>query len=122
MVLWTLQSSLDGILFGMVGAEARTQQTMHPLGVGLEGCGFAGDDTPSDAPSGDEVILRHSTKGHARHVGSNRSERDVRRSVEDQLVVDFVRKDNQVIAAGQLRDALQHLPGTQRTGRIIRIY
>ena len=61
MVLWTFQSSLDRILFGMVGAEARTQQTMHSLGVGLECCGFAGDDTPSDAPSGDEVILRHST-------------------------------------------------------------
>jgi hypothetical protein len=31
MVLWIFQSSLDRILFGMVGAEARTQQTMHPL-------------------------------------------------------------------------------------------
>src|ERR1017187_441141 len=66
MVLRPFQRGLDRVLLGMVGAETRSQQTVHALGVGLYRSGFAGDDAPSDAPSGDEIILRHAAEGHAR--------------------------------------------------------
>lgn len=57
MILWTFQSRLDRILLGMIGAQARTQQAMQALGVSFQGRGVAGNDAPSDTPSGNEIIF-----------------------------------------------------------------
>ena len=43
------------------------------------------------------------------------------RAVENQFVVDFVGEDDQVVAARQFGDLLQHLPGAKRASGIVRI-
>ena len=72
MILRAFERRLDRVLFGMVRAETSAQQAMDALGVGLNSSGIAGNDAPSDTPSGHKVILRHATEGHARDVGSHR--------------------------------------------------
>ena len=94
---------------------------MDAFGVRLDGRGVAGDDAPSDAPSGDKIIFRHAAEGDAGHVGRDRGEGDVRRVFQNQLVVDFVGEDDKVVAACEFGDLLEHLARAQRARRIIRI-
>ena len=58
MVLGPVQRGLDGVLLGMIGAQARAQQAMDAFDVGLYGGRIAADDAPSDAPAGREIIFR----------------------------------------------------------------
>src|SRR5438477_12421670 len=97
MVLRSLQRGLDRILLRMVGTKARAQQALNALAVSLHRNGFAGDDAPSNTPSRDKIILRHTAESHARHVRRNSGESDVRRAVENQLVIDLVGEDDQVV-------------------------
>src|SRR5450432_1007658 len=46
--LRAFQRGLDRVLLGVIGAQARAQQAMHSLGIGLYGSCFAGDDAPAD--------------------------------------------------------------------------
>ncbi len=121
MILRAFERGLDRVLLGMIGAEARTQQAVDGFGIGLYGSGFTGDDAPSNAPSGDEIVLRHAAERHAGHVGRNRRKSDVWRVFQNQFVVDFVGKYDQVVAARQFRNLLQHLPRAQRAGGIVGI-
>src|SRR6266851_5208421 len=68
MVLRAFEGRRDRILLRMVGAEARTQQTVNTFGVRLHRGRFARDHAPPDAPSRNEIILRHTAEGYARKV------------------------------------------------------
>src|ERR1700692_4442070 len=59
MILRTFERRFNRVLLGMIGAETGAQQAVNALGVRLNGRGVAGDNAPSNAPSGDEVIFRH---------------------------------------------------------------
>src|SRR5258708_6880138 len=78
MILRAFERGLDGILLGMIRAEARAQQAVNAFGVRLDGRGVAGNDAPSDAPSGDEIIFRHAAEGDAGNVGRDGGEGKVR--------------------------------------------
>ena len=41
MILGAFERSLDGVLLGMVRAQARPQKAVDAFGVGLHGCGLA---------------------------------------------------------------------------------
>src|ERR1700756_2946824 len=110
MILRAFKRWLNGVLLRMIGTETRAQESMHAFGVTLYGSGLAGDDSPSDAPSGNEIVFRHPSKRDAGHIGSNCSERDMRRGFQDQLVVDLIREHDQVVATRQIGNLLEHLP------------
>src|SRR5580704_8163216 len=127
VILRAFERGLDGILFRMIGAEPRTQQAVNAFGIGLDGRCVTGDDAPSNAPSGDEIVFRHAAEGDARHVGRDRGEGNVRSGVslriviENQFVVDFIGEDYETVPAGKVGDLLEHLPRAERSRRIIRI-
>src|SRR5437660_5548987 len=79
MIIGVLECGFDRVLLGMIGAQTRTQQSMHAFGVGPYCSGLAGDDAPADAPSGNEIVLRHAAKRDAGHIGRNCGECDMRR-------------------------------------------
>src|SRR5229473_1511506 len=83
MVLWALESGLDGVLLGVVGAEPSAQQAVNAFGIGLYHSGVAGDDAPSDAPSGDKVVLRHAAESDAGNIGRDGGEGNVRGAVKN---------------------------------------
>src|SRR5215472_8064842 len=94
---------------------------MHTLGIGLYCCGVAGDDAPSDAPSGNEIVFRHAAKRDAGYVGCNGGEGGMWSVFENQLVVDFVGEDDQVVAPREVGNLLQHLPRAECTSRVVGI-
>src|SRR5207245_4110537 len=94
MILRAFECWLDGVLLGVSSAESGTQQSVNAFGVRLHGGGVAGDDAPADAPSGDEVVFRHTAEGDARDVGRDRREGGVQRVFKNELVVDLIGEDN----------------------------
>src|SRR5579862_2388967 len=90
MVLRPFQRWPNRILLGMIRTEARSQQAVNALGIRLHGSRITRDDAPSDATSGHEIVLRHAAEGHTRHIGRDRSECDVWRVFQNQLVIDLV--------------------------------
>src|SRR6478752_6458882 len=53
MILRAFERGFDGVLLGMVGAQARAQKTVDALGVGPHRRRVSGDNAPADAPSRD---------------------------------------------------------------------
>src|SRR5271169_287249 len=122
VILRAFERGLDGVLFGMVGAEARAQQFVHAFEIGLDYGRFAAGDAPSDAPSGGEVILGESAEGNHGDIGRDRGHGDVGVvvrlfpvgvvvrlfPVNDEFVVNFVGKNDQVVTARQVPNLLEH--------------
>src|SRR5208337_207868 len=117
MILRTFECSLDRILFGMIGAQPRSQQPVNAIRVRFDCRSVTRDDAPANAPSRNQIILRHSAKRNAWNIGRNRSKRDVGSIFENQFVVNLVREDDQIVAPRNLGDLLQHLPRAQRSRR-----
>ena len=86
---------------------------MHSFGISLHCRSVSGNDAPSDAPAGNQIILRHASESDAGNVGRHGGEGDVRRFVffriviENELVVNFIRENNEVVAARYLGNLLQ---------------
>src|ERR1700690_1523130 len=101
MILRAFEGGLDGILLGMIGAEAGAQDLVHAFEIRLDHGSFAARNTPSDAPSGGEVIFAESAEGYDWDVGRDRGHGNVRiifgAFVDDQFVVDLVGEDDQVV-------------------------
>ena len=57
VVLRAVQRDFDGVLFRMIGAQARPQQTMNTFDIRLHGIRIAADDAPSDTPAGCEIVF-----------------------------------------------------------------
>src|SRR3981081_3870459 len=114
MILWAFECGLDCILLRVVRAEARAEQTMDAFRVRLHRGRFAGNNAPTDAPSRDKVILRHSTEGDAGNVRRDRSKGNVRCVLENELVVDFIGENYKIVATRQFCYLLEHLPRAKR--------
>src|SRR5580692_1491191 len=110
MVLRTFERRLDGILLRMIRAQPRAQQAVNAFRIRLHRRRVAGDDAPTNAPSRNQIVLRHPPKSDARHIRRNRRECDMRSSIENELVVDFVREYNQTMPPCDFGHLLQHLP------------
>ena len=114
------QRGLDGVLHGLVGGEPRAQQLVDALDVGLERRGVAAGYAPTNAPARREIILGKSSEGNAGNIGRNAGEGDVLFAVvENQLVVNFVGKDNEIVFAGQLGNFFQLSSRVECSRRII---
>src|SRR5580765_694653 len=105
----------------MVCAQPRAQQSPDTFDVGLHGSRVAANDPPSDAPPRGEVVFRESAKRDDGHIGSDGGEGYLRVVVEDELVVNLVREDDEVVAARQFGDRFQHATRTHRARWIVGI-
>src|ERR1700721_438846 len=76
MILRTFERRLDGVLFRMIRAQPRPQQPVNAFRIRLHRRRVAGDDAPTNAPSRNQIVLRHPAKSDARHVRRNRRECD----------------------------------------------
>src|SRR6202035_4627350 len=114
LVLWSLQGGSYGVLLGMIGAQAGPQQTLNALIVLLHRHSIAAHDSPADAPAGSKIIFGKSAKGDDRNIRRDRCHRDMLVVIENELVVNFVGKNEQVMLPGQFSDLLQHSPGAHR--------
>src|ERR1039458_8787044 len=126
VILRTFERGLDRVLLGMVSAQARTQQLVHTFQVRLDDGSFAAGNAPSNAPSRSEVILRQSAERNDRQIGRDRGHGNMGivvlvLAVDNQLVVNFIRKDNQIMLAGEFGDLFQHRARTYRAGRVVGI-
>src|ERR1700704_2208154 len=111
----------------MVGAESRPQELIYTIQIRFDDGGFAAGNAPPDAPSGSEVILGQSAKSNDRHVGRDGGDGNVGVvvllpvNVNDQLVVNLIGKDDQVVAAREFCNLLEHFASTHRAGGVVGI-
>src|SRR5208337_4165470 len=104
VILRAFERGLNRVLLGMVGAEAGAQKFVHAFEVRLDDGSFAAGNAPSHAPSGGEVILGQSAERNDRHLGRDRSHGNMGVVIDNQLVVNFIGKDDQIVLAGKLGD------------------
>src|SRR5208282_4901806 len=121
VILRAFERSFDRVLFGMVGAKTRPQQLVHAFQIRLDDGSVAAGNAPSNAPSGGKVILGQSAESNDRQIGRDRGHGNMGIVVDNQLVVNFIGKDNQIVLAGEFGDLFQHRARTYRACRIVGI-
>src|ERR1700734_4191129 len=81
----------------------------------------AGNEQPPGAEPGHPVGLGQAVEGQADQVGGEGGGAVVDRVVVEDLVVDLVGEYQQVVAAGQVEDAVQQVPGVDGPGGVVRV-
>src|ERR1019366_3149052 len=122
VILRAFERGLDRVLLRVIGAEARPQQFVYAFEIRFDNRSFAAGNTPSDAPSGSEVILGQPAEGDDRHVGRYRGHGNVRVvgfPIDGQFGVNLIGEDDQVVLAREFGYLLEHLAGAERAGGIV---
>ena len=94
---------------------------MDAFDVRLHGRRLAADDSPAHAPAGRQVSFREPIESNYRHVGRKRRDGHVLLIGKQQPVVYLVRKNHQVMFAGEFHDAFEGAARDHRAGGIVRI-
>src|ERR1700730_1120961 len=128
MIMRPVQRGIDGVLFGMIGAQPGTQQAVNAFNVGFDGSGVTADDSPADAPAGREVVFREAAKSNDGQVRRDSGDGNVTASsaapisaglIQYQLVVNLVGEDDQIVAPRDFSQLLEHAARAERAGGIV---
>src|SRR6516162_11599571 len=68
VILGAVERRGNGILFGMVGAQPGAQQLLNGFPEAPDGRALTAHDTPADAPSWREIVLRKASEGNDRNI------------------------------------------------------
>ena len=122
MILRTFQRRLNRILHRLIRREPRPQQLMHAIHIRRQRRRVAANDPPANPPPWRQIIFRQPAKRHTRHIRSDAGKRHMFHAIiQNQLVVNLIRKHHKIVLARQLGNFLQLPPRIQRPSRIIRI-
>ena len=107
VILRAFQRRAHRKLLGIIRAQARPQELVDPLDVRFDRGRVAAHHSPAHSPAGNEIAFREAIESHYRNVRRQGRERNMRLIVENQLVVDFVGKNDKVVLPGEIRNPFQ---------------
>ncbi len=115
------QCGLDGVLRGHVGAQTHVGEDIQAFDIALRFVFRAGDHYPAGAETRHPVGLGQAVEGQAEHVRCEGGGADVNGAVVEDLVVDLVGEQYQIMLARQFDHSLEHFPGVNRAGGVVRV-
>src|SRR5690554_5952597 len=104
-----------------VGAQPHGGQDIQAFNIVAGTVASASEDHPAAAEAGHPICLGETAEADDEHVVGQGRHGDVDGVVVDDFVVDLIRVDDEVVAAGQLDDAFQDLATVDGAGGVVRV-